>query len=69
MLDARGRLLRAALGFLSLDQNEPELRHLRQCFDNWRGIGDVVTGMQRHGYDVELRRDDGEPRITITGAP
>jgi|GEM_PF-1539813 len=59
-LDARGRLLRAALGFLSLEPTEPELRLLHRCFDNWRGVGDVVTGMQRHGYDLELRRYNGQ---------
>jgi hypothetical protein len=25
----------------------------------WRGVGDVVVGMARQGYDVELRRYDG----------
>ena len=32
-LDARGRLLRAALGFLALEPHEPELRLLHRCFD------------------------------------
>jgi hypothetical protein len=59
-LDARGRLLRAAVGFLSLEPREPELRLLHQCFDNWRGIGDVVAGMARLDYDPELRRYDGQ---------
>ena len=43
MFDQRARLLRAALGFLALEPREPELRLLHQCFDNWRGIGDVVA--------------------------
>ncbi len=55
----RGRLLRAALGFLAVDPREPELRRLHRCFDNWRGIGDVTAGMARQGYDLELRRYDG----------
>ena len=59
-LDARGRLFRAALGFLSLEASEPELRRLHQCFDNWRGIGDVVAGMARQEYDLELRRYNGQ---------
>src|SRR5262249_40101298 len=42
--DPRARLLRAALGFLSLEPSEPELQLLHRCFDNWRGIGDVVAG-------------------------
>jgi hypothetical protein len=48
--------LRAALGFLALEPREPELRRLHRCFDNWRGIGDVVAGMAREEYDLELRR-------------
>jgi hypothetical protein len=43
----------------SLEPREPEVRRLHRCFDNWRGIGDVVAGMARHGYDLELRRYDG----------
>src|SRR5947208_658315 len=60
MLDSRAILLRAALGFLALEPREPELRFLRRCFNNWRGIGDVVAGMARQGYDLELRRYDGQ---------
>ena len=59
-LDARGRLLRAALGFLSVEPREPEFQLLHHCFDNWRGIGDVVAGMARQEYDLELRRYDGQ---------
>lgn len=32
---------------------------LHNCFDTWRGIGDVVAGMARQDYDLELRRYDG----------
>src|SRR5215470_1437544 len=59
-MDSRARNLRAALGFLSLEPNEPELQLLHRCFDNWRGIGDVVAGMARQEYDLELRRYDGQ---------
>ena len=52
-------LLRAALGFLAIEPVEPELRRLHRCFDNWRGIGDVVAGMAREDCDLELRRYDG----------
>ena len=58
-LDTRGQLLRAALGFLALEPREPELRRLHRCFDNWRGIGDIVAGMARQEYDLELRRYNG----------
>jgi hypothetical protein len=59
MVDARARPLRAALGFLSLEPSEPELQLLHRCFDKWRGIGDIVAGMARQEYDLELRRYDG----------
>jgi len=58
MIDRRAAF-GAALGFLALEPCEPELRLLHRCFDPWRGIGDVVTGMRRQGYDLELRRYDG----------
>ena len=59
MIDSRARLLRAALGFLSLAPSEPELQLLHRCFDTWRGIGDIVAGMARQEYDLELRRYNG----------
>jgi len=59
ILDPRGRNLGVALGFLRLEPREPELRLLHDCFDTWRGIGDVVAGMARQDYDLELRRFNG----------
>ena len=58
-LEDSARRLRAALGFLSLEPSERELRVLHDCFDTWRGIGDVVAGMARQEYDLELRRYNG----------
>jgi len=58
-LDDSVRRLHAALSFLSLEPRERELRILHDCFDTWRGIGDVVAGMARQEYDLELRRYDG----------
>ena len=59
MLAQRGRILFAALGFLSLEPCEPELRLVHQWLDSWSGIGHTVAGMARQGYDLELRRYDG----------
>ena len=59
MPDSRSRLLRAALEFASLPPIEPELRRLHRWLDSWPGIGHVVAGMAREGYDLELRRYDG----------
>ena len=59
MLNQRLATLRAALGCLSLDPREPELRVLLNCFDTWRGVGDIVVGMARQEYDLELGRYNG----------
>ena len=59
-LNAPAPLLRAALGFLSLEPRAPELRRLHAWLDSWSGVGHVVVGMARQGYDVELRRYDGQ---------
>ena len=59
MRESRSRLLRAALGFAALLPTEPELLRFRRWLDSWSGIGHVVAGMAREGYDVELRRYDG----------
>ena len=32
----------------------PALAAAHGCLDSWRGIGDVVVGMHRQGYDVQL---------------
>ena len=52
--DERARLLRSALGFLALEPRAPELQLLHRWTDTWRGVGDVVVGMQRQGYQVSL---------------
>ena len=58
MLDARGRLLRAALGFAGLPRPSYDraLWALRFWLDSWHGIGDVERGMARQGYDLQLTR-------------
>src|SRR5262245_10474767 len=58
--DPRARLLRAAIGFCLVPPTEPELQLLHRCFDNWRSIGNVVAGMARQEYDLELRRYNGQ---------
>ena len=60
MLDQRGQLLRAALGFAGLARPSYDraLWALRFWLDSWRGIGDVVHGMARQGYDLQLTRYD-----------
>ena len=60
MLDERGQLLRAALGFAGLPRPSYDraLHALRAWLDCWSGIGHVVVGMARQGYDLQLTRYD-----------
>ena len=60
MLDQRGRLLRAALGFAgcSLPSYDRALWALRTWLDSWSGIGRVAVGMARQGFDLQLTRYD-----------
>ena len=51
----RRALLTAALAFLQLPPVTSALRALRAWLDNWRGVGLVIDGMRRQGYDVSLR--------------
>jgi hypothetical protein len=55
-LDQRRALLVAALGFLQLRRAPPEVAPLRRWLDSWTGLGAVVAGMERQGYDVSLTR-------------
>ena len=59
MFNSRTRVLRAALGFLSIEPREPELRLVHRWLDSWSGIGYVVAGMARQEFDLELRRYNG----------
>ena len=60
MLNQRGRLLRAALGFAGLPRPSYDraLWALRIWLDCWSGIGHVAIGMARQGYDLQLTRYD-----------
>ena len=56
MLDQRGQLLRAAVGFAgcSMPSYDRALHALRTWLDSWSGIGHVAVGMARQGYDLQL---------------
>jgi len=60
MLDQRGQLLRAALGFAgcSLPSYDRALWALRTWLDSWTGIGYVAVGMHRQGFDLQLTQYD-----------
>jgi hypothetical protein len=71
-MHADGRLstLRAALGFLRLRARTTELQLLHQWLDSWAGVGLVVAGLARQGWDLQLTAyGDGHWRATfyVTG--
>jgi hypothetical protein len=61
--DARRSTLYAALGFclLAPAPDLPEIAAFKAWLSTWRGIGDIVVGMERQGFAVSLRKlvDDG----------
>jgi hypothetical protein len=60
VLDQRGQLLRAALGFAGLPRPSYDraLRALRIWLDCWAGIGRIAIGMHRQGFDLQLTQYD-----------
>jgi hypothetical protein len=56
MNEQRRALLVAALGFLQLRQDPPEVAPLRRWLDSWRGAGDVIVGLNAQALDVEMRQ-------------
>jgi hypothetical protein len=60
VLDQRGQLLRAAVGFAgcSMPSYDRALYTLRSRLDSWSGIGHLVVGMGRQGFDLQLTRYD-----------
>src|SRR5687768_16028188 len=57
-IDRRRPLLIAALGFALLDPRMSELRLMQSWLSTWTGIGHVIAGMHRQGYDVQLTQYD-----------
>jgi hypothetical protein len=60
VLDKRGRLLLAVLGFAecSMPLYDRALHALRTWLDSWPGIGHVAVGMRRQGFDLQLTQYD-----------
>jgi hypothetical protein len=46
--------------FALVPPTELELRVLHRWLDCWRGVGDVVTGMKRQGYDLSIGDHGGQ---------
>jgi hypothetical protein len=68
VLDPRGQLLHAPLGFAgcSLPLYDRALWALRTWLDSWNAIGHVAVGMARQGYDLQLTRYDERGRWRAT---
>jgi hypothetical protein len=60
VLDQRGQLLRAAVGFTgcSMPSYDRALWTLRSWLDSWSGIGHIAVGMHRQGSDLQLTQYD-----------
>jgi hypothetical protein len=60
VVDQRGRLLRAALGFAGLPRPSYDraLWAVRAWLDSWAGIGRIAVGMAHQGFDLQLTRYD-----------
>jgi hypothetical protein len=56
--DRRARLLLVTLEAARLRTNAHPLPALRSWLDSWAGIGRVVVGMARQGFDLQLTRYD-----------
>jgi len=68
ILDARGRRLRAALAAVVVRAEAPELQILHRWLDTWAGIGLIVGGMQRLGYEAECRQFPQGWRVNVRRA-
>lgn len=54
MTTYRRSLLVAALGCALVDRHTSELKLVQAWLSSWTGIGHVIAGMHRQGYDVQL---------------
>jgi hypothetical protein len=64
MLDHRGQLLRAAVGFATCSMPSTTAPSVLSApgWTSWAGIGRVAVGMARQGYDLQLTRYDEKGR-------
>ncbi len=65
MIDQRRAVLVAALAAVRVNSREPALLVVHGWLDSWRGIGLIVVGMARHGYDLALTSDRNGWRATL----
>jgi hypothetical protein len=51
---SRRSTLSAALGLAQRPRRAPELQLLHRYLDTWTGVGDIVVGRFRQGWDLQL---------------
>jgi hypothetical protein len=70
MLDQRGQLLIAALGFAgcSMLSYDRALWALRTWLDSWAGVGRIAVGMARQGSILQLTRYNARGWRAVQGA-
>ena len=61
----RRALLLAALAAVRVKTQAPEFAILHAWLDSWSGLGQIVLGMHRHGYDLSLTHDRNGWRATF----
>src|SRR5437879_13755049 len=61
----RRALLLAALAAVRVKTQAPEFAILHAWLDSWSGLGLIVLGMHRHGYDLSLTHDRNACRATF----
>jgi hypothetical protein len=62
-----GRRLHAALAAVLTPGRAPELALIHRWLDSWAGLGLIVDGMARQGYDVTFRQYPQGWRVNFTG--
>lgn len=67
-MTARRPTLTAASRRRHTQPHAPELRLLHRWLDSWRGIGDIVVGMHRAGWDLHMTQYGGRA-AWITASP
>jgi len=65
-LTPAGRRLRAALAAVLAVPTPPELQLVHRWLDSWVGLGLIVDGMARQGYDVQFRQYPQGWRVNFT---
>jgi len=65
-LTPAGRRLRAALAAVLVTPSPPDLQLVHGWLDSWMGLGLIVDGMARQGYDVQLRQYPQGWRVNFT---